>query len=220
MKKLFALAAVAAALSLSACSGSTSANTAEEDSLALETGVAGGVEPAAVVNALTGLVQEGDAQAITDAVANIQNDLAAIINTGDAEKAAEYASKIQAFVEENADKLQSFNINTTTLNDIISAAKALPVNAESTAAAAAEAVQSDAQAAVDAQVQTAKDKADEAVEAAKAKASETVDAAKAKANETVETGKAKANEAVQDAATKANKAASDAINDAASKLKL
>ena len=200
MKKLFTMAAIAA-MSLTACTNK--ANTAEE-SLDFEEAT-----PEAVVSSLTEKVQSGDATALTEAVETVQTELQEIVENGDVEKAAAYASQIKAFVEQNASKLQELNINTITLSDIINAVQALPAAAESTAEDAAAAVESDAVAAKDA-----------AVEAAKAQADAAVEAGKAKVNETVEEGKAKANEAVQDAADKANKAVSGAINDAANKLKL
>ena len=197
MKKLFALAAVAAAMSLGACTNN--AKTAEEN-LDFENAT-----PETVVSTLVEKVQSGDATAVVEAVETIQAELKDALDSGDVEKATEYASKIQAFVTENAEKLKELNVNTVTLTDIINAVKNLPTTAEGVAEDAAAAVEADAEAAKDA-----------AVEAADA----AVEEAKAKANEAVEAGKAKANEAVQDAADKANKAASDAINDAASKLKL
>ncbi len=191
------VAAFVAAMSLTACTGSTNANTSEEDSLAVVT-LSEGAEAEEVVNVLEKEVEAGDAPALNKAVETIQAELQEIIESGDAEKAAAYASQIKAFIDQNADKLKELDINTITLNDIINAAKALPVNAENAAEDAAAAVQADAEAAKDA----------------------AVEAAKAKADEAVEEGKAKANEAVQGAANKANEAASKAINDAANKLKL
>jgi len=203
MKKLFAFAAVVAAMSLTACTGNTNANTAEEN-LDFESAT-----PEAVVSSLAETVQSGDAAAVTEAVETIQAELQEAIESGDAEKAAAYASQIETFVQENAAKLQELNVNTLTLGDIINAVKALPTTAENVAEDAAAAVEADAVAAKDA-----------AVDAAQAQADAAVEAGKAKVNETVEEGKAKANEAVQDAANKANDAASKAINDAANKLKL
>ena len=196
-KSIRMVAAFVAAMSLTACTGSTNANTSEEDSLAVVT-LSEGAEAEEVVNVLEKEVEAGDAPALNKAVETIQAELQEIIESGDAEKAAAYASQIKAFIDQNADKLKELDINTITLNDIINAAKALPVNAENAAEDAAAAVQADAEAAKDA----------------------AVEAAKAKADEAVEEGKAKANEAVQGAANKANEAASKAINDAANKLKL
>ena len=196
-KSIRMVAAFVAAMSLTACTGSTNANTSEEDSLAVVT-LSEGAEAEEVVNVLEKEVEAGDAPALNKAVETIQAELQEIIESGDAEKAAAYASQIKAFIDQNADKLKELDINTITLNDIINAAKALPVNAENAAEDAAAAVQADAEAAKDA----------------------AVEAAKAKADEAVEEGKAKANEAVQDAANKANEAASKAINDEANKLKL
>lgn len=205
MKKIFAFAAIAAAMSLTACSGSTGKGTAEEDSLAVENIIEEGAEPAAVVSAVAEKVQAGDATAAQDAVEALQEELKEIVESGDAEKAAAYASQVKAFVEENAQKLGELNISTLTLNDLINAAKALPTTAAETAEAAADAVKADAEAAKDA-----------AVEAAQAQAQAAAEEAQAKANAAAEEAKAKANAAVEDAANKAN----DAINKAAGKLKL
>ncbi len=205
MKKIFAFAAIAAAMSLTACSGSTGKGTAEEDSLTVENIIEEGAEPAAVVSAVAEKVQAGDATAAQDAVEALQEELKEIVESGDAEKAAAYASQVKAFVEENAQKLGELNISTLTLNDLINAAKALPTTAAETAEAAADAVKADAEAAKDA-----------AVEAAQAQANAAAEEAQAKANAAAEEAKAKANAAVEDAANKAN----DAINKAAGKLKL
>ena len=221
MKKLFFFAAIVAAMGFAACSGSTNANTAEEDSLGLViAGIANVEELEANVNSLEEKVKAGDAAALNEAVEAIEAELQKVIDDGETEKAAEYASQLEAFVQENAEKLQELNVNTLTLGDIIKAVKELPTTVENKAEAAADAVEADATAAKAAAEKAAKAQADAAVEAGKAKVNEAVEAGKAQVNEAVEAGKAKANEAVQDAANKANKAVGDAINEAAGKLKL
>ena len=203
MKKIFTLVAVATAMSFAACTGSTGSANTEADSLAVEESTE------ITVDQLVETVQSGDAEATAKAVETAKAELEQIIATGDVEKAAAYASQIQAFVENNAEKLQNLDINTMTLQQIINTVKNIPTAAEGIANDAADAVKADAEAAKDA-----------AIEAAQAKADEAKEAAQAKANEAVEAGKAKANEAVQNAANKANEAVNNAINDAASKLKL
>ena len=217
MKKLFTMAAIAA-MSLTACTNK--ANTAEE-SLDFEEAT-----PEAVVSSLAEKVQSGDATAITEAVETVQAELQEIVENGDVEKAAAYASQIKAFVEQNASKLQELNVNTLTLSDIINAVQALPAAAESTAQDAAAAVESDAVAAKDAAVEAAKSQADAAaVDAGKAQVNQAVQNAQNKANEAVQDAQNKANEAVQNAQNKANEAvqgaanqANQAINDAVKKL--
>lgn len=213
MKKLIVMAAVAAAMNLTACSGSSKTETAEEDEIEFTT-------PEAVVSALNEKMQSGDVTTISEAVESVQEELLEIIDDGDMKKAQAYASQIEVFINENAEKLEQMNINTLTLTNTINALMSIPNAAGQTARDAAKAVEADAQAAKDAAVEAAKTQADAAVESAKAQANAAVEAGKAKVNETVEEGKAKANEAVQDAADKANKAASDAINDAVNKIKL
>ena len=182
MKKFFTMAAIAA-MCLTGCTNK--ANTAEE---ALDFDNA---TPEAVVSSLVEKVQSGDATAITEAVQTVQTELSKLLEDGNVEKVSEYASKIQAFVEENAETLKGFNIDVTPLTNLINQVKALPGNAED----AAEAANADAEEAVNDAVDAGKDAVDAAVEDAKTKANEAVEDA-------VETGKAKTNEAIQKAADK------------------
>ena len=212
MKKLIVMAAVAAAMSLTACSGSKT-ETAEEEEIEFTT-------PEAVVSAFTEKMKSGDAYTISEAVKTVQEELLEIIDDGDMKKAQAYAIQLETFMNENAEQFEQLNIDTYTLNNTINTLLSIPNAAGQSIKSAAKAAEAEAQAAKDAAVEAAKAQADAAVEAGKAKVNEAVEEGKAKANEAVEEGKAKANEAVQDAADKANKAASDAINDAVNKIKL
>ena len=96
MKKLFAMAAIA----VMCLTGCNKANTAEE-ALDFEKAT-----PEAVVSALAEKVQAGDATAITAALETVQTQLAGLVDAGNVEKVTEYAAKIKAFVEENAEALK------------------------------------------------------------------------------------------------------------------
>ena len=185
MKKLFAMAAIA----VMCLTGCNKANTAEE-ALDFEKAT-----PEAVVSALAEKVQAGDATAITAALETVQTQLAGLVDAGNVEKVTEYAAKIKAFVEENAEALKGFNIDVTPLTAVIDKVAAMPgaaqEAAEDAAQDAAEAAQAQAEAAADAAIDEAEAKADEAVKAAE----KAVD-------EAIETGKAKTNEAIQGAADK------------------
>ena len=181
MKKLFAMAAIA----VMCLTGCNKANTAEE-ALDFEKAT-----PEAVVSALAEKVQAGDATAITAALETVQTQLAGLVDAGNVEKVTEYAAKIKAFVEENAEALKNFNIDVTPLTAVIDKVAAMPgaaqEAAEDAAQDAAEAAQAQAEAAADAAIDEAEAKVDEAVKAAE---------------KAVETGKAKTNEAIQGAADK------------------
>lgn len=185
MKKLFAMAAIA----VMCLTGCNKANTAEE-ALDFEKAT-----PEAVVSALAEKVQAGDATAITAALETVQTQLAGLVDAGNVEKVTEYAAKIKAFVEENAEALKNFNIDVTPLTAVIDKVAAMPgaaqEAAEDAAQDAAEAAQAQAEAAADAAIDEAEAKVDEAVKAAE----KAVD-------EAIETGKAKTNEAIQGAADK------------------
>ncbi len=206
MKKLFMMAAVA----VMCLTGCNKANTAEE-SLNFEKAT-----PEAVVSALAEKVQAGDATAVTTALESVQAQLTELVNSGNVEKVTEYAAKIKAFVEDNAEALKGFNIDVTPLTSVIDKVAALPTGAEEAAQDAIDEAQDAVESAAEEAVDAAKAKAEETVDAAKAKAEEAVDAAKAKANEAVEAAKAKANEAVEEGKAKTN----NAIQNAADKIKL
>ena len=236
MKKLFSIAAIVAAMSLTACSGNK-ANTAEEDALTPEEVTALNETLESVQEEVQAIITSGDLNdwMLKDMDAKVDELINAVKAKCLEEEAActaeEQAAAFNALVEEIKSKgidgvneviesikadLQSINetgdLNVTMLQGVKTKISALNNFLSTTAV--------DAEAAKDEAVEAAKAQADAAVEAGKAKVNEAVEAGKAQVNEAVEAGKAKANEAVQDAADKANKAASDAINGAAGKLKL
>lgn len=185
MKKLFAMAAIA----VMCLTGCNKANTAEE-ALDFEKAT-----PEAVVSALAEKVQAGDATAITAALETVQTQLAGLVDAGNVEKVTEYAAKIKAFVEENAEALKNFNIDVTPLTAVIDKVAAMPGAAQEAAEDAAQ----DATEAAQAQAEAA---ADAAIDEAEAKVDEAVKAAEKAVDEAIETGKAKTNEAIQGAADK------------------
>ena len=205
MKKLFAMAAIAV-MCLTGCTG----NKVAED-LDFEKAT-----PEAVVSALAEKLQSGDATVITNALETVKAQLSKLVDAGNVEKVSEYAAKIKAFVEENAEALKGFNIDVTPLTSVIDQVAALPgASVDAAQGAAADAVEG-AQDAVEGAVNDAVDAAqgavDDAVEAGKA----VVEGAKAQANQAVEDAKAQANKAVEDAKAQTNQA----IQDAADKIKL
>lgn len=181
------MAAFAAAMCFGACTGSQTS----EEALDFEKAT-----PEAVVNSLAETVKAGDATAITAALTTVQTQLGKLLEAGNAEKVAEYAAKIQAFVEENAETLKGLNIDVAPLSAVFDQVKALSGSAEDVTKGAAEDAQSEiegelkdaaevVQGATNDAVQTVQDAANDAVEAGKA---------------AVEEGKAKANDAIQKAA--------------------
>ena len=191
MKKLFAMAAIAV-MCLTGCTG----NKVAED-LDFEKAT-----PEAVVSALAEKLQSGDATVITNALETVKAQLSKLVDAGNVEKVSEYAAKIKAFVEENAEALKGFNIDVTPLTSVIDQVAALPGASVDAAQDAAEDAVEGAQDAVEGAVNDAVDAAqgavDDAVEAGKA----VVEGAKAQANQAVEDAKAQTNQAIQDAADK------------------
>ncbi|MBR5395021.1 MAG: hypothetical protein IK144_08070 [Bacteroidaceae bacterium] len=189
MKKLFALAAFAAAMIFSACTGN---KTVEED-LDFEKAT-----PEAVVSALAEKLQAGDATTITTAIEAVQTQLNKLLENADVEKVTAYATQIKAFIDENAETLKSFNIDVTPLTNLFDQVKALPASAEDAATDALESAQEEAEGVVNDAVDAVQGAVDDAVDAGQKAVNDAVDAGKA----AVEEGKAKTNEAIQNAADK------------------
>jgi len=230
MKKLFAYAAIVAAMSLTACTGNK-ANTTEEESLTPEEVAAINETVESVQEDVNAIIQAGDVN--EDVLKVVSNEIDELIDAlkvkcpeEEAATTAEaQAAAINALVEEIKSKGNISEVMESIQADLKAISETGDLNLGVLQGVKNKigalnsyfgSLEADAEAAKDAAVDAAEAKVDEV----KAKANEAVEDAKAKANEAVEEGKAKANEAVQGAADKANKAASDAINDAASKLKL
>ena len=194
MKKFFAMAAVAA-MFLTACTGNKIAEDLDFEK----------ATPEAVVSALAEKVQAGDATAISAALETVQTQLSKLVDAGNIEKVSQYAAKIKAFVEENAEALKNFNIDVTPLTKVIDQVAALP-------GAAVEEAQSAAEDAVEGAVDEAQDAVEGAVDAVEGAVNDAVDAANKAANDAVEAGKA----AVEEGKAKTN----EAIQNAADKIKL
>jgi len=194
MKKLFAMAAFAAAMIFGAC---TETKTSEE-ALDFEKAT-----PESVVNTLADKVKAGDATAITAAITTVQEQLNKLASEGNVEKFSEYATKIQAFVEDNAEALKNLNIDVTPLATVLEQVKAVPGSAEDAATDALD----DAKDALDEAQDAVEGAVDDAVGAAQDAAQDAADAAQDAANKAaqagkaaVDEGKAKAREALQNAA--------------------
>ena len=180
---------MAAAMIISACTG----NKTTEEALDFEKAT-----PEAVVSALAEKLQAGDATAIQAALETVQTQLNKLLEGTDVTKVTEYATKIKAFVEENAEALKSFNIDVTPLTAVFDKVSALPGAALDEAGEAVDDAQSAAEDAVDGAVDAVEGAVNDAVDAAKGAVNDAVDAGKA----AVEEGKAKTNEAIQNAADK------------------
>lgn len=195
--------AAVAAMFLTACTGNKIAEDLDFEK----------ATPEAVVSALAEKVQAGDATAISAALETVQTQLSKLVDAGNIEKVSEYAAKIKAFVEENAEALKNFNIDVTPLTKVFDQVAALPGaavdEAQSAAEDAVEGVVDEAQDAVEGAVDAATDAVNDAVEAGKKAVNDAVSAGQKAVNDAanagakaVEDGKAKTNQAIQDAADK------------------
>lgn len=216
MKKLLAMAAFAAAIIFGACTGKVEEGLDFSKASADE-----------VVSALAEKVQSGDATVIKEAIETVQAQLNKLLEGTDVSKVTEYATKIKAFINENAETLKSLNIDVAPLTKVFDQVQALPGAAVDAAQGAAEDAVESAQEQVEGAVGDAVDAAqgavNDAVETGKKAVNDAVDAGKKAVNDAVDAGKKAADDAanagkaaVDDAKAKANQA----IQDAADKIKL
>ena len=202
MKKFFSLIAAAIVVSFASCGVNTTSNTAEEDSLFIDTvAVLDQTQTLeSVASALTQKLENGDAAGIQAVVAEVAEQVKDLVAAGDNTAAAEYASKIKDFVETNKAKIEEIaGAGSSVVNEIINAVQALPANAGDAANEAVDEMKADAKATADSVKTVAEDAVKEAVESAKTQVNEKIDEAATKATDA-------ANKAVNEAADKAKKA--------------
>ena len=177
MKKIFYVIVAIAAITFSACNG-TAKGGAETDSIAVDDSAVPTPPEAnvdATISALSKAVADDDAEATQSLLA----------------KAQAYIAKLQQFISENEEKIAQFTAGNETLNNIVSAVKALPVDAAALAGDAKDAV-----------VGAANDAANAATNAA----NDAANAANDAANKAVESGKKEAGKAIDNAAGAAKNA--------------
>ena len=176
MKKIFYAIVAVAAITFSACNG-TAKGGDNTDSIAADSVVAEAPEADAdaTITALSSALAANDAEQTQSLL----------------QKAQEYIAKLQQFISENEDKIAQFTAGNETLNSVVSAVKAIPVDAAALAGDAKDAV-----------VGAANDAANAANDAANAAAQKATDAA----NNAVESGKKEAGKAIDNAAGAAKNA--------------
>lgn len=217
MKKIIYAAALFAAFTFASCGGNKTADQQQvaADSVSTDAAIADGtIESVADAESLADKItsqldqelqsENPDPAKVKKLTEQIRQCSETLKNGENAEIAKAYASKVKAYLEQNADKIKSIDPQSVTVLDVVNAAANLPQTVKDAAAEGVDAVKGDG-AAAKAASQTVKAAAQQAgqktVSDAKANAKATTDAAVKKAND-------KANAAVQKGAAKAT----DAIN--------
>lgn len=193
MKKIFYVIVAIAAITFSACNG-TAKGGAETDSIAVADSAVPTPPEAnvdATISALSKAVADDDAEATQSLLAKAQAYIAKLQEEGKLEEAKVYIAKLQQFISENEEKIAQLTAGNETLNNIVSAVKALPVDAAALAGDAKDAV-----------VGAANDAANAATNAA----NDAANAANDAANKAVESGKKEAGKAIDNAAGAAKNA--------------
>ena len=193
MKKFIVAVMAVAAIGFTACGNKTQQGEAV-DSVAIVDSIATAAAEEDI-NAISGLLEAGDAAKLQEALAAVKEKIAAFIKENP-EVAKEYVTKVQDFLKENADKVKAVVGDNAAVAAAVSAVTEIePANV------------------VNGLIETVGDAATEAKDAA-------VDAANQKIEEGKQAVEDKANEVKEDAKQKANDAIDNAASAAKSKLGL
>ena len=193
MKKIFYAIVAVAAITFSACNG-TAQGGDNTDSIAADSAAVAQIPEAnvdAIIASLSTAVADNDAEATQTFLQKAQAYIAKLQEEGKLEEAKVYIAKLQQFISENEEKITQLTAGNETLNNIVSAVKALPVDAAALAGDAKDAV-----------VGAANDAANAATNAA----NDAANAANDAANKAVESGKKEAGKAIDNAAGAAKSA--------------
>ena len=192
MKKIFYAIVAVAAITFSACNGTVKGEQ-NTDSIATDSVVAEVPEADAdaTITALAAALNDNNAEETQSLLQKAQDYIAKLQAEGKLEEAKAYIAKLQQFISENEEKIAEFTAGNETLGNIVSAVKAIPVDAAAVAEGAKDAV-----------VGAANDAANAATDAANNAANAANDAA----NKAVESGKKEAGKAIDNAAGAAKNA--------------
>jgi len=206
MKKVFLFAFAFVALTFASCGNKQGGNAAQTDSISADTvAVADNNSAEAVASDMQAKLEAKDADGFKQAVESAKLKIDELVKAGNVEEAKAYASKVKAFVDENAETIKQLAGGEETVTSIVNAISSIPANAESAVNEVGEAVKADAQQAVEDTKAAAKQKVEDAKAAATQKVEDAKAAAKKKASDEVNKAKDKANQEVNKAANKALK---------------
>ena len=192
MKKILLAVMAVAAIGFTSC-GNKTQQAETVDSVAIVDSLAGAAAQADI-DAISALLNGGDATKLQEALAAVKEKIATLIKENP-EVAKEYVAKVQTFLKDNADKVKAVVGDNAAVQTAVSAITETEpadiVNGFLTSVgdAATEAKDAAVDAAnqqVDAAKQAVEDKANEVKDAADKKVQEAKDAAKQKANDAID----------------------------------
>ncbi|MBO4674287.1 MAG: hypothetical protein J5616_08055 [Bacteroidaceae bacterium] len=179
MKKIFFGIVALAVITFTASCNGTGKGDVNIDSINADTIVTDVTPPEANVDAmissLSKAVADDDVEATQFFLQKAQAYIAKLQEEGKLEEAQAYIAKLQQFINENEEKIAQFTANNETLNNIVSAVKAIPVNVADAATDAAEGAKNAVVGAATTAKSAAADAANNAVESGKKEAGKAID---------------------------------------------
>lgn len=179
MKKIFYAMMAVAAISFSACTGTTKGGS-ENDSINADSVVVDAAEDVtadATISKLADALANNDTEQAQTLLQQAQAYIAKLQQEGKLEEAKAYIAKLQQFISENEEKITPLTTGNETLNNLVAAVKALPVDAAAVAEGAKDAAVSAANEAANAAASAANEAANKAVETGKQEAGKAIDKA-------------------------------------------
>ncbi len=129
MERVVSTAVIAVVVCLASCGGHATDETAEADSLRIDTvAVLDESLPVSVVNAMEDVINSGDASQMDFLMGRATEDIKQLLTVGDTVAVDSYVSKIREFFEANKDTLQSLNVDTTVINNFVQMVERLSGN--------------------------------------------------------------------------------------------
>lgn len=132
MRKLFFAVVAVAALTFASCGNKSNANAEAVDSTTVDT-TALAPETMTTFKALSAqlisALDEGSADAVTQALANFEAMYKTLANTGNLEDLKGYGVLVKNLIAENADKIKSVANGNATIASLVSSIEALPTSA-------------------------------------------------------------------------------------------
>ena len=183
MKKIvFAVMAMVAIGFTASCGNKTQPAEVAVDSAAIVDSLASAAAQGDI-DAISGLLDGGDATKLQEALAAVKEKIATLIKENP-EVAKEYVAKVQDFLKENADKVKALVGDNAAVASAVEAVTS--IEPDKVVSGFLNTVDSAATSAKDAAVDAANQKVDEAKQAVEDKANEVKDAAKQKANDAID----------------------------------
>lgn len=197
MKKVFLMAMTAIAFIFAGCEDKKTSPNYNQADTTIVIDESADATADSLTSELDTQLSQNNTDAIQATLTSLQNKYAELVASGKLDTAKAYATKIQQFLSDNAEKIKAAAANNPSIAALVAGIQNLPTTTEATAEQAEEAVKNNAKD----MMKKAEHETNQAIDKAKREASKATDKANAQMNE----AKDKAGKALDKSAEEANK---------------